>query len=234
MINESVLEKIKKLLRLAQSSNRHEAELAMQRAFELAARHNIDMADVDVDEQTKRILHKAFGIGARFSLIRKLTLSILENYFNVRIVLARPSWLFVGTETDVEIAIYVHGFLVSACSRCLRKYQDEFARKLSTTKRNSFIAGFMYGIFAKLHESRETLAIGETKTAVALRDKENRDKYIKDHIPTVKVPNFADIGRRNRDALMDGFRQGQDTEINKGLNGKPGERKLLTAGYEHA
>lgn len=38
------LDKIKKLLRLSQSANAHEAELAMQRAMELALKHGVDLA----------------------------------------------------------------------------------------------------------------------------------------------------------------------------------------------
>jgi hypothetical protein len=225
-MDTAILDKIKKLLRLGQSSNRHEAELAVSRAFELAARHNIDLADVDLDDETRRILHKEFHIGERFSLIRKLTINILMTFFKVNIVLARPVWRFVGTETDIEIAIYIHEFLTAACSRSLREFERAERRKLSVNKRNNFIAGFMYGISSNLRDAKEQMAVEDSKTAVALRDKENRDKYVDDHWKTHYVD--WDIGRKNRDALMEGFHAGDKTQISKGLDGKSPGRFLLT------
>ena len=47
---EKIAEKIAKLLRLAESPNQHEAELAAQRASELMEKYQIAMADVLVDE----------------------------------------------------------------------------------------------------------------------------------------------------------------------------------------
>ena len=226
MTNSEVMEKLKKLLRLGQSSNPNEAALAMEKAFELASRHNIDMESVDLDDETRRILHQAFGIGQRFSLIRKLTIAILERFFNVSVVMDRPNWLFVGTATDIEIAIYVHGFLVGACSRSLRAYQAEQPRKLSPTKRNSFIAGFMYGITNKLRDRQEQMAIDETKTAVALRAKENREGYIADNF---KIESFSiERGKRNQTALMSGFIAGKETEISKAVNGTKAAPLQLT------
>lgn len=48
-MDAAVVERIKKLLRLAQSSNIHEAELALARAFNLAARHHIDRCPAVLD-----------------------------------------------------------------------------------------------------------------------------------------------------------------------------------------
>ena len=205
----SVLDKIRKLLRLAQSSNVHEAALAMERAFELASRHSINLDAVDLDEETRRVLHERFHVGARFSLIRRLTVGILENYFNVTLVKDAPHYVFIGTAAEVEIAMYVHGFLVAACSRCLRAYAAEQRRKLSENKRRQWIAGFMYGISAKLDEARKQMQIADTQTAVALRNKEKREAYLNSlfKVTTSKVNT----------AMMSGFVSGVNTEIAKGL-----------------
>ena len=49
-----VIEKIKKLLRLARSSNPHEAQLALQRAMALAREHDVAVEGLNPDEQAKQ------------------------------------------------------------------------------------------------------------------------------------------------------------------------------------
>ena len=48
-----ILEKIKKLLRLARSANQHEAQLALARALELARAHDVAVDSLNADEQAK-------------------------------------------------------------------------------------------------------------------------------------------------------------------------------------
>ena len=43
---QAIVEKVQKLLRLAKSSNKHEAELAAQRASEPMEKYQIDAADM--------------------------------------------------------------------------------------------------------------------------------------------------------------------------------------------
>jgi hypothetical protein len=226
-MDQSIIEKLKKLLRLGQSGNQHEAELAVERAFELAAKHNIDLASVDVDEETRRILHKRFRMGKRLSLIRKLVIQLVHKFFNVNAVLARPDVVLVGTETDVEIANYVMEFLIRACTRSLAAFSREQTRKLSLTKRKSFIAGFMYGVGTKLNASKKTFQIEEAKNALVLASEAARKKYVADNFKTINEP--IDMGRRNADAMTEGYVAGKNTEISKAVDGKRTEGRLLTA-----
>ncbi len=225
-MNDSLVEKIKKLLRLGQSSNQHEAELALQRAFELASRHKIDLAGIDIDEETKKILHEHFRVGARFSLIRKLTLTIVQRFFNVRVIVATPNLIFVGTEMDIQIATYVHGFLTSACSRSLRQFEAAERRKLSKTKRTGFIAGFMYGVATKLDHAKERLAIDDTKTALIQLEAKKRDDYVDENFQTESYK--IEKGRPNASAMMAGFHTGKNLEINPALNTAAQAPKQLT------
>jgi hypothetical protein len=220
-----ILEKIKKLLRLAESSNTHEAELAMARAFELAARHSIDLSSVDVDEDTKRLLHKRFGIGMRLSQIRMGALNIVHNYFNVNVVWSRPDAVVIGTETEVEIAWYVIGFLSQAASRGLRQHQMESARKLSPAKKRGYVAGFFYGVSSKLRVTRETLEIEGPLNALVLRRDQERKEYQDTQFQTATIPERS--LKKNKDSLRAGYVDGWTTEINKGLEGKQTSALLL-------
>lgn len=219
---EEILEKLKKLLRLGQSSNPNEASLALERAFEIASQNNIDLASVDVDEETKRIIHERFGIGQRLSLVRHLALNIVLNFFNVNVILSKPDVLFVGTETDIQIGHYVLNFLTWACTKALSDYQKTQPRKLSKSKKRSFTAGYMYGVADKLGEAKQRLQLDESKTAIVLHSKALRDNYEKEKFRTAPVDR-PDIGRRNRTALMEGFIEGNKLEIAKAVaQSKPG------------
>ena len=223
--NSEVLEKIKKLLRLGTSANQHEAELALQRAFELARRHNIDLASVDVDDQTRRILHKAFGLGQRTSLLHKLAIRVVHNHFNVSAIMSNyfhPNLLcvanrviFVGTETDIEIAWYVVDFLVSACRKSLRQFQKESPRKLTPNKRRGFIAGFFYGVSSKLRLSENQLQIEGPNNALITNEEARREKYQDENFDT--KPIDLKLGKQNPAALHEGWMAGRDTQINPGL-----------------
>ena len=50
MVEQKVVEKIQKLLRLGTSSNEHEAKLAMERASDLMRKHQLSMSQVDVEQ----------------------------------------------------------------------------------------------------------------------------------------------------------------------------------------
>jgi hypothetical protein len=64
-----IIEKIEKLLRLANSSEPREAELAMQKAYELARANHVDLAQC----RTERIYQSRHAvIGSRQSVERKL------------------------------------------------------------------------------------------------------------------------------------------------------------------
>jgi hypothetical protein len=53
----SVLRKVQKLMALATSSNKHEAEQAMIKSHQLLLKHNIDVSNiVDDEEEASRIL----------------------------------------------------------------------------------------------------------------------------------------------------------------------------------
>ena len=124
-MNDAVIERIKKLLRLGRSPNQHEAELAMQRAFELAEKYRIEVESLDPDDREAAVVHEWFLAGARMSFLKKRALSIVQSFFHVDVCTSLPRVVFVGRSTDITIAHYVWEFLVTAGTRCLRAYEAE-------------------------------------------------------------------------------------------------------------
>lgn len=138
-MNEPILEKIRKLLRLGQSPNPNEAALALSRAFELARKHQIDLESVNLDdEEIERYLLR---IGARLQFERKLILNLVKRFFRVKIIACLPNVAFIGRQTDIAIAHYVHDYLLRALRAGVRDYQAEVRRKLSRTRAAEFYPG---------------------------------------------------------------------------------------------
>jgi hypothetical protein len=228
-MNPEIVEKIKKLLRLGQSGNPHEAELALSRAFELAARHRIDMSALDLDEESERLVHEYFHIGHRVTFLRQRVLNIVVKFFNVQVCITHPRVVLVGTSADIAIAWYVYEFLVAECSRWLRVYQArEKAQRLRVTKnkRDNFIQGFVYGIAKQLDQSLNRLILEDSKFAIVLAEQEKaREARISELFPETK--KFGrDLSRRNPDALMSGYERGLATKINRPIE-RSGHQLLL-------
>ncbi len=223
------LEKIKKLLRLSQSANPHEAALAMRRAMDMADRHNLDLASLELDEEVAEIIHRWFPIGIRLSRERQLALGLLRSYFHVEPCLsrARQAVVFVGKEADVLVAEYVFEFLCRQCRLCLKGWQTSeraSGRKVTGTKNANFIAGFFYGVGSQLHQQRQVLFMEDQKFAIVLAGQQlEREEALHDVIgETVSIPDRKH--RKNHSALMSGFVEGKKTKINPAL--RSGEQSL--------
>jgi hypothetical protein len=217
------LEKIKKLLRLGRSSNPHEAGLALERAFALAARHRIDVSSLDLDEETERLVHEWFKIGLRLSFLQKRALNIVVHFFSVDVCYWRPRIVFVGTPSDIAIAWYVYEFLVQQGQQWLADFNraEKLARrKVSKTKSQNFVQGFIYGISNQLRQREKKIVIEDSKTALVLAEqKRQREAKIDDLLPGNKPVKVA-LDRRNESALMRGFVRGEQTRINQPLGNK--------------
>jgi hypothetical protein len=230
-MDDAIVEKIKKLLRLAQSSNPHEAELALARAFELAQKHQIDVSTLDMDEESERIIHEWFHVGARVSYLRQRAIGIVMTFFHVDACISRPRVVFVGAATDVTIANYVYAFIVAQGQRQLRHFeraQKVFGRRMTPKKRLGFVQGFIYGISLQLGKRQEANAIEDSRTAIVLAEKERqRADYLADLIPGAKAIAHRQQ-KGNTSALWDGFQAGKATTINKPLAGtREGQLALM-------
>lgn len=222
-----VLEKIKKLLRLGQSSQPHEAAQAMRRAFELAQKHGVDVASLDLDERTERLVHEYFKTGERLSLLRLRVLELVQTFFPVNLVLSRGHAVFIGRESDVAIAGYVLDFLVWAGSRGLRDYCAEekaHRRKMTPRKRAGFTEGYIYGVAKQLTATKAQWQLSDSHAALVVAEAAARDRHQAEIFPNT-VERKAKKTETNQNALDAGYRHGRSTQINQPLAG--GERERL-------
>ncbi len=166
----AALRRIRKLLALADSPNQYEAESAMKAAHRLMLQHQVALRGLHAAEgYTVRTIGPA---RARHPAWETLLVGILSKHFFVRIVWVpeldrgrvrrdrsgtqRLAALSVaeaqGTNENLEIAQYVHGFLTDTGQRLWVAHRRA-ARLSGDRERQRFLAGIMVGFRKKLDEN---------------------------------------------------------------------------------
>jgi hypothetical protein len=179
-VDESLVNKIKGLLRLATSSNQHEAELALSRAHALCVKHELDMASLNAfeDKPTNEPVTKGQTIlGKRMSICQHYVSHILQDFFNVRVIYSGGRYLgktinFVGRKRDIELAEYLNQFLNAEFLRLWNKYYTENeVNGITLRHRGGFLYGLKQGLSEKLSESQKKTET-ETFTAIPIEKTE--------------------------------------------------------------
>ena len=231
---ERLINKLKGLLRLANSDSAtaQEAALALDKAAEIATRHQIDLAAIgDSDEALQEeLIHRKIRIAQRGQVEMDGT-AIASTYFNVSVVWIRKynheTWQFenlialIGTELDVTIAQYVIEYIVKAGRRALaafRESEKRARRKNTATKRKAFVNGFYIGVHSRLAESRKAalarmpIAHGTALATTRELSTHRRADFLQDLYPeTAKITRKE--APKNQAAARKGFVAGRQTHI---------------------
>ncbi len=152
-----ILRRIVRLLALAGSSNVHEAETAMSTAQKLMLKHNIDAGSAAAqDGYTFRHIGTPAG---RIDAHQHALAGILCDHFFVEVIwvpsyaplLGRRGRLIelCGTPSNLDIASYVHDFLVQAGERLWCEHKRDHGIS-GNRERRRFLFGVMLGFRDKL------------------------------------------------------------------------------------
>lgn len=158
---DRVLERIRKLLALAGSSNQHEAEIAMRRAHELMLRHNIEATAA----RTYEVRHLGDPL-KRTTRVEAEIMLLLAEFFFVKVIRV-PIWVaragkpglvyeIAGTHANVEMAHHVYEFMSGTAERLWGECRDD-VRVRSGRDRQAFQAGVVRGFREKLATERREL-----------------------------------------------------------------------------
>lgn len=157
-----VLRRIARLLALADSPNQHEAAAAMKAAQRLMLHHNIDAAAASAREG---FTFRHVGVpSGRVSAAEHVLAGILARHFFVEVIWV-PSYLaregrsgrvleLCGTSSNLDVAVYVHGFLMETAERLWRDHRRA-ARLPGNRERLRFMLGVMIGFDEKLKVAAE-------------------------------------------------------------------------------
>jgi len=185
-----ILRRIARLLALAESPNVHEAAAAMNEARRLMLLHNID-AGASPEAPGYAFRHVG-DVKARNDVGEKVLAGILSRHFFVSVIWV-PAYLplegrrgrvleLCGTPANLEVAVYVHGFLMATGERLWRAHKRAAGIR-SDRERRRFIAGVMIGFDEKLdagaRQSRQT----EAETGLVVHAKAQREAYLRRRYP---------------------------------------------------
>lgn len=150
-------QRVEDLLALANSPNRHEAENAAALAQRLILKHNIALAELP-DRRRYGYRHLGEPKG-RHAEAEHILAAILAEHFFVEAIWVpayRPRLAkrgnvleICGTTENLEMAAYVHDYLLQTAERLWRRHKREQGIARDRDRRR-FIAGVMEGFFERL------------------------------------------------------------------------------------
>jgi hypothetical protein len=229
--DDKMVERIARLLALAESPNRHEAEAAMAAAQRLMLKHNLDAARaaavrsylfVQLGRPTGRVLEH-----------ERLVAMILGKHFFVEAIWIpayrpldgkRGSVLEIcGTRANLAIAEYVHGFVHQTAERLWREHRR--ARGIASNRdRRAYLAGVVTG-FADTLARQDVQSRGEGLIWVG---DGNLARYFRRRHPHIRHVRHA--GQRRTDAWSHGREAGRKIVLHRPVRGAATSRgRLLTS-----
>jgi predicted SprT family Zn-dependent metalloprotease len=230
---ERTLSRIAKLLALAESPSKHEAEAAMNAAQRLMLKYNLDATAARAKGAERAFAFRTLGRpSGRVTESERTLAAILGDHFFVEVIWVpayrphdgkRGSVLEIsGTPANLEMAAYVHSFLSHAADRLWTVHKR--AHQLRGDKdRRTFLAGVMAGFHAKLQSERKTQA---KEGLVWVGDPELKTYYRRRH-PNVVTVRYG--GSARNDAHAHGREAGQKLVLHRPVGSGPsgGGPKLL-------
>ena len=226
-----ILEKIRKLLALAESENPHEAELAMARARALMERHELD-PDSGREEFCFAYLGKP---RARKQIEEQMIASILGRFFHVKVIWVpssmvinkKSTWLLEvsGTATNLEIATYVYDYLTMEIEFLWRDHQRRHPHLKGRAPKRDYKVGVLRGFIDKLTEDQEQDEANMGRELIHMKQARLQEFFDQRH-PAIR--RARKMTYRESNEFRQGFQEGQKLEIRQGLKKgkKEGARAL--------
>ncbi|WP_417880344.1 DUF2786 domain-containing protein [Vibrio sp.] len=216
-MDNKILEKIKKLLRLSQSSNPNEAALALSRAQKLMKEHGIESNAPElagVNDFTINAKSKAQKPSKYFGVLAHSIAKAFGCEFYFQPTFTNMQIVFIGHEERPEIASYVFTVL----ERQLNKARMEFLKTLSsrmkkinkTNRADQFCEGWCMGVYQKI----EAFALSE-KESEEIANFKNKTLDLSSCQPREAKGN----GMSANKSRMQGYLAAKDVTLNQGVAG---------------
>lgn len=236
---ERILQKIRKLLALTDSSNEHEALLAMQKARQLLDRYNLD-EELHQDKDTATYVNLLINLKRkRLECYHRAICSLLIEYFHAKIVItplydAQDLTTYrcidiMGRDGNVKIAGYVYHFLMERLPILWHKHRA--TNRGVKNGRNSYWLGVLNGFreglandLPKGEKEQETIATSKAKLPTTINNDPALTRFIASRYP--KLQNSRNRTTRvDMDHFEAGRKDGRLLKFRPGLDGA-GQRVL--------
>jgi hypothetical protein len=213
-----VLERVHKLLALAESDNRHEAEAAAAAAQRLMLKHNVALDDDTPSQYAFREIGRVTGRVTEWE--RRLG-NLLRDHFFVDVIWV-PAYRVhehkrgsvmevIGTPENLDLAAYVYDFMVRTGERLWRAHQVEQNIR-GNADRRAYLAGVMSGFAQKLAQQ----AKAHRAEGLVWQPSAARNIYTRQRHPYLRT--ISHRGHGQREVFAHGQRAGREVVLHKGVS----------------
>ena len=214
--SDRVVDRIRKLLALAQSNNQHEAKLAAERASELLIKHNLTLQRVQSPANDYDLRKISLGLRVPFEI--KCVVSLLQDHFFVACVYDRSHHreaghlLIIGKKTNTEIATYLFEFLSRTFTKLWQSYRIE--HRASVRSRRAFFDGLYSGIDDQLKAKR--CHVEQEAGLIVVPDPQLNEK-VYEFVGSTRIKQSYVRPYADEQAEAIGRRLGENLRINHGI-----------------
>ena len=229
MNHSPVIEKIKKLLALANSSNEHEAALAAGHAQRLLAEHNLAMADIEASHRPDKADKVETAVSKTLPKWMRHLSAGVSDAFDCQAVHhpAAGKMTFIGVGADVQIAAYTFAYLDRTVRKLCGAYMKGQALSSTASRhrelmRQSYYLGAVSTITGRLREQKFQTPV---TTGALVPVKEGLIRQAMNEIGNLRTMH----SRRsyiNSDAYIRGQADGGAVGFHHGIGGGPATQKI--------
>lgn len=229
---DKIIEKVQKLLSLANSSNENEAKLASFKAQELIAKYNLDLQQLN--QKSEYI--DAFAHESPRTTYKTLQIcSIITGFFFVKVVRYKQKLpkmagksrfsmaiYFIGRKENTVFAKYAFDFLNEAFENCYKAFKSNATYRISSKIRNSYYRGLAHGVVEVLEKARKS---AENERGLVLVSDPGLEEATKDIKPCKQKKQDL-----NYTAAAAGYTDGLKIKIHKPIENKkddPSEQRKM-------
>ena len=233
-VSDSVIDKIRKLLALNQSSNEHESALALQKAKQLAAAHEIDISLIEIFTGVKKnepiTKNNGIDLGQRKSITQRYVSWILQDHFGVKVIYSGNrarglSMALIGTKDKISIAEYVQSFLNQEFMRLWHNYYKHSNCQLQ--ERDSYLLGLYNGLCDKLKNEQRQVEVEKLSSQpidvqnkwglMVISEKEKLNEAVKLFYPRLTHTKSYTSKNYFSNVINDGFVAGKNISIKRSI-----------------
>ncbi|WP_032913546.1 DUF2786 domain-containing protein [Leptospira santarosai] len=212
-----IIERVKKLIALSDSSNENEAKLAAQQAAMLIQKFNIEASELDrgavieFDLKTGR---------SRASYWQSLLLrGIAESNF-CSILIAKEEensvvevvYKIIGREVNVLATNLMYEYLCGVASLLSPKILPE---------KTTYLEGFAYGMAIRLSKRNELWGVAEENALIRVKSEDEVaiDKYLESKYPDIRTAPTKQV-KMDQDSFRRGLEQSRGINLSKQIKPK--------------
>jgi hypothetical protein len=229
-LSRNIIDKIRKLLALVESSNEHESALAMEKAGKLLKRHNIEQLNENkknnyvyaiINSKKRRIeeyQRRIIVVLIKFFYVKALCSSLYDPLHDE----VHKTFEIFGKKENVEIAEYCYHFLDEKLSSLWRQNSGQFHGNTRIEKK-SYYLGLLYGFSEKLLEQdhygktpNPSISDLATSSELIIAGDAGLNRFIRSRYPRLSKRSKAGA-KIYRKTFDDGVINGRNIVIHKGI-----------------